>query len=177
MHDDISSINQVISRVFDNIHPDEIEKAVTLSDEWKKILSRIHSADPSKNSHEGENMASHSRVVDLKNNMLLVEADHPGWINLIQFHKAYILKGLQMKFPDLKIKSLAFKLRGQGRDLVDVPVEDPAQIRRRMEEQLEKQEQADRQAGIDLPHKPVSSSQNELPDSLKAIFKSWEDEK
>ena len=122
-------------------------------------------------------MASHSRVVDLKNNMLLVEADHPGWINLIQFHKSYILKGLQMKFPDLKIKSLAFKLRGQGRDLVDVPVEDPAQIRRRMEEQLEKQEQADRQAGIDLPQKPVSSSQNELPDSLKAIFKSWEDEK
>jgi predicted nucleic acid-binding Zn ribbon protein len=38
----------------------------------------------------GEDMISHSSVKDLNNGILLVEADHPGWIQLLQIRKKKI---------------------------------------------------------------------------------------
>ena len=91
MSEEIVSFSQIISNAFDSIKIENAKNSVNIYDEWKKILSRIKTN--SSNPNEGLNMAGHSRVIDLKNGILLIEADHPGWISLIQFHKKYILNG------------------------------------------------------------------------------------
>jgi hypothetical protein len=53
---------------------------------------------------------NHSRIQDLKLGILLVEADHPGWIQILQTKENLLLVDLQESFPDLGISGIAFKL-------------------------------------------------------------------
>lgn len=101
----ISCQDMIVSTMFD------LEKQLSkdsnkLSSIWKKIITSI--------SMNGQNIYEHSRVIEIKNNILLVEADHPGWIQLLQGHKNYILKGLSMYAKELEINTLAFRLRGSN---------------------------------------------------------------
>ncbi len=59
----------------------------------------------------GEDMTSHSSVKDLDNGILLVEADHPGWIQLLQMRKKKILKNVQHHYPELDIVGIRFILK------------------------------------------------------------------
>ena len=82
---------------------------------WKNVVSNIHSykdenIDSDKRIPIGQRLASNTRVVDLKNGVLLVETDHPGWIQYLNMYKNFILKGLKMQIPELQIKTLAFRL-------------------------------------------------------------------
>ncbi|MDR1319734.1 MAG: DUF721 domain-containing protein [Treponema sp.] len=54
--------------------------------------------------------AAHSRVVDLCKNVLFVDADHPGWIQILQTKEHKLLGDFQAAFPDLGISGIAFKL-------------------------------------------------------------------
>jgi predicted nucleic acid-binding Zn ribbon protein len=58
----------------------------------------------------GQRLAAHSRIVELEHAVLLVEADHPGWVQLLQIEQSKILERAQKKFPQLDIKGIAFKL-------------------------------------------------------------------
>ena len=92
MSEDIVSIGRVVEKMFGNLSVEDTRKAVTITNEWKKIVSRIKPSPNSsvRNENIGNNLADHSRVVDLKTGVLLVEADHPGWISLLQFYKSFI---------------------------------------------------------------------------------------
>ena len=59
----------------------------------------------------GEDMISHSTVKDLNNGILLVEADHPGWIQLLQLRKKKILKNVQKNYPELDVIDIRFILK------------------------------------------------------------------
>ncbi len=64
----------------------------------------------------GERLAAHSRPVDVKNGIVVVEAEHPGWIQLLQMQQDRILSSIAAAFPELGIKGIAFRLAGdQGR--------------------------------------------------------------
>jgi hypothetical protein len=54
--------------------------------------------------------ADHSRIRDLYRNVLLVEADHPGWIQILQTREHKLLAELQAQFPDLAINGISFRL-------------------------------------------------------------------
>jgi len=60
----------------------------------------------------GERLASHSRVVDLDKGILIVEAEHPGWIQLLQVRQTQTLDALARRFPDLVLRGIAFRLTG-----------------------------------------------------------------
>lgn len=62
----------------------------------------------------GENLAAHSRPVDLRNGIVFVEAEHPGWIQLLQMSQDAILGRLKRAFPELSITGIAFKLAKDG---------------------------------------------------------------
>ena len=81
--DDLQNFSSVINNVFNGIQLDAAGKAHTILSSWEKVLLSIKSYNP----NEGQNLVSHSRIVDLKNGVLLIEADHPGWIELLQMHK------------------------------------------------------------------------------------------
>lgn len=112
MNGEIVNINELLHKTFENISVEGSKNANKIVKSWNSVLLKIKSTNPLMNPNEGENLADHSRVIDLKNGVLLIEADHPGWISLLQFHKKFILKGMQMSAPNVEIKSLAFRLKG-----------------------------------------------------------------
>jgi hypothetical protein len=65
----------------------------------------------------GERLAAHSRIVDVDKGMLVVEAEHPGWIQLLQLRQSEILEGVSSRFPELGLRGIVFRLgqmRGMG---------------------------------------------------------------
>ena len=78
---------------------------------WKKVVSGVRSykhesEDSEKRIPIGERLAGNTRVIDLRNGVLLVETDHPGWIQYLRMYQKYILTGLKMNLPDLKLHQL-----------------------------------------------------------------------
>lgn len=103
MNNDYKDTKELLTRLFENI--DNKNKPIQMVNTWKEIVSSIY--------ENGPQIADHSRLVDFKNGVLLVETDHSGWTQLLQLNSRYILKGLKMKFPQLEIKTLHYRLRGQ----------------------------------------------------------------
>lgn len=62
----------------------------------------------------GDRLAAHSKPVDLRNGIAIVEAEHPGWIQLLQMEQDRILSSIQTSFPELAIKGIAFRLASEG---------------------------------------------------------------
>jgi hypothetical protein len=58
----------------------------------------------------GDRLSAHSRIVDICNNLLIVEADHPGWIQLLQLRQAEILRLISQRFPQLELRGISFRL-------------------------------------------------------------------
>ena len=58
----------------------------------------------------GERLGAHSRIVELERAVLVVEADHPGWIQLVQLEQAKILENVKKMFPDLEINAISIRL-------------------------------------------------------------------
>jgi hypothetical protein len=59
----------------------------------------------------GENLLSHCAVKSLKNGLVTVETDHPGWAQLLSYHRTYILAGLSKRLSGAAITAIAFKAR------------------------------------------------------------------
>lgn len=58
----------------------------------------------------GPPLMDHSRIIDIKNRNLLVEVDHPGWLQILQFKKRLFLKKLKGSYPELDINDLHVKV-------------------------------------------------------------------
>lgn len=78
----------------------------------KKIITGI--------SNFGQNLYEHTSIVDIKNGILLLETDHPGWIQILQMNSSFIIRGLKMYAPELKISSLSYRLKGSNAQLCNV---------------------------------------------------------
>jgi len=66
------------------------------------------------NKAAGENLAAHSRPADVRNGIVFIEAEHPGWIQLLQMDQDKILDAITRKFPELGICGIAFRLAKDG---------------------------------------------------------------
>jgi len=118
----------------------------------------------------GERLAGNTRVVDLKNGVLLVESDHPGWIQYLRMYQKFILTGLKMNLPNLKITNLAFRVAGEKVSLSDTYEQQLAKSRREMEKKIEEQEKQLKKYEKKSENKENVSS--ELPPELLAKFDS-----
>ncbi len=107
---EIKEFSSILGSVFENLDSQDARKASDAFSVWRKVLLGIKS---SANPNEGANLAAHSRIVDLKNGVLLIEADHPGWIELLQLRKQFILKGLSFYAKGMQVETLAFRLAGK----------------------------------------------------------------
>jgi predicted nucleic acid-binding Zn ribbon protein len=59
----------------------------------------------------GKEIADYSRVVDIKKEVIYVETDHPGWIQIINLKKDHILKKIKEKFPEKEIREIKVILK------------------------------------------------------------------
>jgi hypothetical protein len=69
----------------------------------------------------GSRLAAHSRVADVEKGLLVVEADHPGWIQLLQLKQSGILEDVARRYPELGLRGIVFRLSGQPMSLRGEP--------------------------------------------------------
>lgn len=143
---------------------------------WKKVVSGVKSykhdsEDSEKRMPLGERLAGNTRVIDLKNGVLLVETDHPGWIQYLRMYQKYILTGLKMNLPELKITNLAFRVAGEKVSLSEAYNQELARARKQQAALIEKQE---KELSKFTPAAASSGNKNksELPPELLAKFNS-----
>jgi len=78
---------------------------------WEQVVAEVW---PRKKPESGPPdipaAAVHSRVRELEREVLLVEADHPGWIQILQTKQAELLEAVGRRYPDLGIRGIAFRL-------------------------------------------------------------------
>ena len=56
---------------------------------------------------------SHSRIAELEKTILLIEADHPGWIQLLQTKQSELLNAVRKRFPEITFTGISFRLMKQ----------------------------------------------------------------
>ena len=142
---------------------------------WKRVVSRIKSVNETSENDElsdkkfplGERLASNTRVLDLKNGTLIVESDHSGWIQYLRMYQKFILNGLKMNLPNLKITNLAFRVTGEKVSLSESYDQQLKKSREEMAKKIEEQEK-ELKKFEDKKEKPSS----ELPPELLAKFDS-----
>ncbi|MGM0432350.1 MAG: DUF721 domain-containing protein [Spirochaetota bacterium] len=88
--------SELIEQIFDSLHIEDEQDVVSLFREWEQIV--------------GSDIGSHSTIVELEGNTLIVSADHPGWVQMLQMHKRSIIKKIQRLYPELQIKYLRIVL-------------------------------------------------------------------
>ena len=54
----------------------------------------------------GEDIAAHSSVKDVKQGTVIVEVDHPGWLQMLHMRKSKILTGIKKRYPELGIRDI-----------------------------------------------------------------------
>lgn len=151
---------QIVSAFFENIENQKIENSSKILVAWKKTVQKI--------SGNGEQLFDHSRIVDLKNGILLVETDHPAWSQMLQLHKKFILTGLNRICADTKIETLAFRVRGNNATLADAGKKIADYEMKKYSEKLESDEKILLEKGF-LENENSKNEEN-LPDNLKEIF-------
>jgi hypothetical protein len=63
--------------------------------------------------------AAQSRIKELEGSLLLVEADHPGWIQILQSKQRGILNAVRRRFPDLTIAGVSLFLSREPASLTN----------------------------------------------------------
>jgi hypothetical protein len=65
--------------------------------------------------------ASHSRISELEHGILLIETDHPGWMQILQTKQSQLLSTVQRRYPELEIRGIAFRLSRDPRAFLAAP--------------------------------------------------------
>lgn len=104
--DDIQKAGDILKELFGHLNFQEGEAYVSFFSDWMDLV--------------GVDLACHVRPVDIRRNALLLEVDHPGWMQMFQLNQKRILHRIQKKHPSLRITSIHFRLTSS-------PVEEPPQ--------------------------------------------------
>jgi predicted nucleic acid-binding Zn ribbon protein len=81
-----------------------------LFNSWEKTVCQVWQRGENQKSEDIPAAAVHSRIKELERGVLLVEADHPGWIQILQTRQAELLLAIQRRCPGLDIRGIAFRL-------------------------------------------------------------------
>ncbi len=62
----------------------------------------------------GTVLATHTRLRDIRDGILIVEADHPGWLQMARMRKEALLSAARAAAPDARLADIRFVLAPQG---------------------------------------------------------------
>lgn len=131
-------LSEVISQIvdFSKKNGNELESV------WNKVVCKIGrtNENDSENPCIGDRISANTHIVDLKNGVLLVEANHSGWIQYLRMYQKFILNGLKWNLPSLKITNLAFRVSGTEISLSDEYDNHLRNAQQKMNEKIENQE-------------------------------------
>ena len=92
----------------------------SLFSSWPRVVAEVWPpSDKAPHEAEGGNgksgfdvpaVAVHSKIAEMEKGVLLVEADHPGWIQILQTKQVELLSAVQRLYPQQEIRAIAFRL-------------------------------------------------------------------
>ncbi|MDX9826467.1 MAG: DUF721 domain-containing protein [Spirochaetia bacterium] len=109
----IKSASEILSAFFDRDLVKQGEYYALFDRSWKSIA--------------GQRLSPHSRPTEIKHGVLIVETEHQGWMQLLQLQQDRMLSEIQRRFPDLGVRSIAFRL-GNSDGLERLPRGRKAQV-------------------------------------------------
>lgn len=62
----------------------------------------------------GTDLAAHTQPIDIRGDALIVEVDHPGWMQLLQLKRDQIVKQVRHRYADLGVTNMHMKLVDAG---------------------------------------------------------------
>jgi hypothetical protein len=65
----------------------------------------------------------HSHIAEFERNVLLIEADHPGWIQILQMKQQKLLDNFQRRFPNMRVNGISFRLSRSPISRIEEPKE------------------------------------------------------
>ncbi|MBE6344947.1 MAG: DUF721 domain-containing protein [Spirochaetaceae bacterium] len=154
-YDSKELINSVINSISKNIDATKFKNIKNIYDEWENILLSIKSTVLPE---AGRKMFDHSEIIDIKDGVMLIEIDHPGWKQLFETYRTYILKGLNMKIPQVPVDTIIYRLK-----------KGEVKIKPKTPETSEKK-QVNKEEKIENISKNTKSK--EIPSELKNLFNS-----
>jgi hypothetical protein len=87
--------------------PVAVRELIPVVNRWNELLASIpglHKRHP----------GAHCRIAGLAGTVLTVEADHPAWLQLLQWHQQELVDRLGRAFPALGIRAVQFRLTRAG---------------------------------------------------------------
>ena len=96
---DIRPIEDVLQDVVAGLEQPQDENILILRKAWPEIA--------------GAQIAKHSDPLIIRNFVLQVEVDHPGWLPELERMKRILLQKLQSSYRELRIRQLHFSLRSR----------------------------------------------------------------
>lgn len=84
----------------------------TALDKWKltPILKR-HEVMAAWDSLAGPQLAQRARPLKIQGSQMVLEVDHPAWIQELNYLKPRLLEKIAQSYPESRIKSLRFVLK------------------------------------------------------------------
>jgi len=92
----VRKAEDLIQRFLDTIGQSEGSVYVGLFRNWQPIV--------------GERIAAHAQPVDVRGHTLIVEADHPGWVQMVMMKRSRIIGELGRRYPELGITGIAVRV-------------------------------------------------------------------
>lgn len=157
----IKSVSELLSSFFDRDLVKKGECYAGLDRSWKSIA--------------GARLGEHSKPTDIRHNILIVEAEHQGWMQLLQLQQDRMLGDIQRRFPDLEIRGIAWRLASEPvsesasrRAFKPGEAEAPAPVGARAESQHPGPE--DRARPVETSQPAENREASGLPPELRAKF-------
>jgi len=91
-NDNFLYAGEIMKDLIDKISTSENQDRYRVFDAWEEIV--------------GASVAVHVSPSDIRGETLILEADHPGWTQKVLLNQRSILKRIQNKYPQLRIKRI-----------------------------------------------------------------------
>ena len=87
----------LLKSFFENINVREPKGGKTITSSWKEIA--------------GQDLSEHTRIKDIRKDTIYIEADHPGWLQILELKKRSIIGNINNIFPEKDINDIRISLK------------------------------------------------------------------
>lgn len=91
------STKELLDMLLSRLHIDENGPLATVYHEWMEII--------------GPDIASHTKIMDIRGRVLIIEADHPTWASMALMRKKQVIGRIKRQFPELGITQIQVRVR------------------------------------------------------------------
>lgn len=88
---------EVLQMLLARLHIDESNPLMSIHRNWMEII--------------GADLATHTKIVDVKGRTLVIETDHPTWSSLVMMRRKQITARIKAQFPELGITQISVRSR------------------------------------------------------------------